>query len=308
MNKENHCPNGDGDTNHLSSLEKKCVPKLVEIPVGAKRWCLDDFDLGKRIGKGHFASVYSAQEKKSKVPVAMKVMYKVKLKKEVLQDNLFREINIQGSLQRRHQGILPLYTFFHDETRVFLVLEYCIGGSLRQALSSACRFDAARTKHIFTQLANVLDFCHSQLVIHRDIKPDNILLGTNDTIKLADFGLAIIKKALDGSHPYTMCGTAPYLAPEIVRELPYNEKVDNWSLGVVLHEMLVGSLPFLGASKVMDTAIMNVDYYANYSCVDELAQDLISQFLQEKPNHRIELAQVPNHAWFQEGVRDPILN
>jgi aurora kinase, other len=210
-----------------------------------------------------------------------------------------REINIQIYLQSKHRNILRFHDCFRDENYLVMILEYC-----KESLSSAIshtrskRLGAVRAVHILVQLVDVLHFCHKHRVIHRDVKPDNILLAENDVVKLADFGLAKINPMFNIQFKHTWCGTPPYMAPELVSDEPYDEKVDHWAVGASLFEMLVGKRPF---PREKDT--LNADYYCNFDFVSDSAQNLISQFLVVDPSKRIKLNHVPKHRWVREVLR-----
>ena len=114
-----------------------------------KRWTLNDFEIGRPLGKGKFGNVYLAREKKSKYIVALKVMFKSQLVKNNVQHQLRREIEIQAHL--RHANILRLYGYFYDETRVYLILEFAPRGELYKVLRKANYFDdsiAATVRHL----------------------------------------------------------------------------------------------------------------------------------------------------------------
>lgn len=137
---------------------------------------------------------------------------------------------------------MRLYTWFHDERRIYLALEIASKGELYKHLKDSPygRFDEIRSAKYTYQVADALNYCHLNNVIHRDLKPENILLTEDDNIKLADFGWS--------AHTYnrrqTMCGTLDYLPPEMVKGKAYDESVDQWCLGILCYEFLVGSPPF----------------------------------------------------------------
>nr|XP_037290392.1 aurora kinase A-A-like [Rhipicephalus microplus] len=159
------------------------------IARSVKKWCLQDFEIGRPLGKGKFGNVYLAREKTTKYVVALKVMFKSQLQKNGVEHQLRREIEIQSHL--RHPNILCLFNWFHDETRVYLILEYAPQGELYRQLTSARRFTDKRAATYIYQLCNALKVCHAQKVIHRDIKPENLLVGINGEIKIADFGWSV---------------------------------------------------------------------------------------------------------------------
>ncbi|XP_075752107.1 aurora kinase A-B isoform X1 [Rhipicephalus microplus] len=258
----------------------------------AKKWCLQDFEIGRPLGKGKFGNVYLAREKTTKYVVALKVMFKSQLQKNGVEHQLRREIEIQSHL--RHPNILCLFNWFHDETRVYLILEYAPQGELYRQLTSARRFTDKRAATYIYQLCNALKVCHAQKVIHRDIKPENLLVGINGEIKIADFGWSVHAPS---SRRATMCGTLDYLPPEMIEGATYNEKVDHWALGILIYEFLVGKPPFESPTtqetyrRIRECRVQCPPY------VSAEARDLIGKLLRRRPSERISLDEVKGHPW-----------
>lgn len=261
-------------------------------PRESKRWSLDDFDIGRPLGKGKFGNVYLAREKKSKYIVALKVLFKSQLQKSGVEHQLRREIEIQSHL--RHDHILRLFGYFHDKSRVYLILEYAPKGELYKELQKVKRFDEKTSAKYVYQLADALKYCHSKKVIHRDIKPENLLLGLTADLKIADFGWSVHAPS---SRRTTLCGTLDYLPPEMIEGNFHNENVDLWSLGVLCYELLVGQPPFETASNSETyTRITKVDIrYPSY--LSEGSKDLISKLLRHDPKKRLPLEEVMVHPW-----------
>eukprot|EP00071_Canis_lupus_P025666 XP_022259223.1 uncharacterized protein LOC102155336 [Canis lupus familiaris] len=204
-----------------------------------RRLTIDDFEIGRPLGKGKFGNVYLARLKESHFIVALKVLFKSQIEKEGLEHQLRREIEIQAHLQ--HPNILRLYNYFHDARRVYLILEYAPRGELYKELQKSHTLDEQHTATIMEELADALTYCHEKKVIHRDIKPENLLLGFKGEVKIADFGWSVHTPSLRRK---TMCGTLDYLPPEMIERRTYNEKVDLWCIGVLCYELLVGYPPF----------------------------------------------------------------
>lgn len=270
-----------------SSEETKAPP---EAP--SKKWTLEDFDIGRPLGKGKFGNVYLAREKKSKFIVALKVLFKSQLQKNGVEHQLRREIEIQAHL--RHDNILRLYGYFHDETRVYLILEYASRGELYKELQKHTRFDEPRAAKYIHDLSKALVYCHSMKVIHRDIKPENLLLGYYGELKIADFGWSVHAPS---SRRATMCGTLDYLPPEMIANKKYDEKVDLWSLGILTYEFIVGKPPFESATTAETyQKISKVDLrFPSY--ISPPAKDIISKLLKKNPNDRLTLQGILEHPW-----------
>lgn len=260
-----------------------------------KYWTLDDFEIGKPLGRGKFGRVYLARERRTKYIVALKVLSKAQIQRAKFEHQLRREIEIQSHL--RHPNILRMYGYFWDAEKIYLILEYAQGGELyKHLMDQQSGFDEKTAAGIIVQLANALDYCHSKNVIHRDLKPENLLLGRNGIIKIADFGWSVHSPS---SRRTTMCGTLDYLPPEIVNHQEHDAQADVWSLGILCYELLVGTPPFEAPSTNSTyQRILGVDLQFPYQ-VKQDARDLIAKFLMKQPSQRIALAHVPSHPWIK---------
>jgi serine/threonine protein kinase len=168
------CATGDAENNELK--EKK-------------EWTINDFEVGRLLGKGRFGSVFIAKENNSSFVVALKVLFKKDIKEHGSPIQLKREVELQFHL--RHKNILRLYGYFHDESRVYLVLEYGKGGSLYNLLKKYRILSYHRTGRVVNQLCDALIYCHERNVIHRDLKPENVMIVEPFIVKLGDFGWAV---------------------------------------------------------------------------------------------------------------------
>ncbi|XP_070354753.1 aurora kinase C isoform X1 [Equus asinus] len=259
---------------------------------------IDDFEIGRPLGKGKFGNVYLARLKESHFIVALKVLFKSQIEKEGLEHQLRREIEIQAHLQ--HPNILRLYNYFHDARRVYLILEYAPRGELYKELQKSHTLDEQRTATIMEELADALTYCHEKKVIHRDIKPENLLLGFRGEVKIADFGWSVHTPSLRRK---TMCGTLDYLPPEMIEGRTYNEKVDLWCIGVLCYELLVGNPPFESNShNETYRRILKVDVRFPPS-IPSGAKDLISKLLRYQPLERLPLDQILEHPWVRAHSR-----
>ncbi|KAJ1346217.1 Aurora/IPL1- protein kinase 2 [Parelaphostrongylus tenuis] len=275
---------------------KKFVPgdSLTYSLRNGGSFTLENFEVGRPLGKGKFGSVYLARLKSNGFFVALKVLFKSQLQKSNVEHQLRREIEIQGHL--RHPNILRMYTYFWDHKRIYLVLEYAQRGELYKYLKKKTRFDETTAAVFMFQLADALNYCHEKKVIHRDIKPENLLIGDDGQLKIADFGWSV---HAPNQKRQTMCGTLDYLPPEMVVGEDHREHVDIWSLGVLCYEFLVGTPPFEhDDSAGTYQAIRNVRYtFPNY--VSSGARDLINRLLQRRPSDRLSLKGVMEHEWVQ---------
>ncbi|KAI9253722.1 kinase-like domain-containing protein [Helicostylum pulchrum] len=264
------------------------------------QWRLADFEVGKSLGKGNFGHVFLAKEKKSGFIVALKVLYKKDLATTNIEKQLRREVEIQGNL--RHPNILRLYGYFHDNTRVFLILEFAAKGELFAELQIKKKFTEYEAAKYVAQMTNALLYLHSKRVIHRDIKPENLMLGLNGELKIGDFGWSVRTGKLD-TRRGTLCGTLDYLPPEMVEGRSHDKSVDLWSLGVLLYELIVGDPPFEsdGEEEITYTRIMKVDLHIP-KFVSKDAADLITKLLRYSSSDRLSLKAVMHHPFIVKHI------
>ncbi|XP_015918512.1 aurora kinase C [Parasteatoda tepidariorum] len=285
------------------TAHKSSVPSSSESKNGNQKWTLDDFDIGRPLGKGKFGNVYLAREKRTKFVVALKVLFKAQLEKNKVGHQLRREIEIQSHL--RHPNILRLYGYFYDDSRVYLVLEYAPGGELYKVLQKCKRFDEKTAATYLSKIASALKYCHSKKIIHRDIKPENLLLGLNGEMKIADFGWSVHAPS---SRRTTVCGTLDYLAPEMLENKKYDEKVDLWCLGILCYEFLVGKPPFEAECMVTTQSLICRAAIKFPPSVSSGAQDFICKLLRKNPCERMNVDQVLAHPWLLENKLEKLPN
>lgn len=285
-----------GNTDRSSEKTKSEKPAQKSSGKSSKKaWSLDNFEIGRALGKGKFGNVYLARERQSMFILALKVLFKKQLEKAGVEHQLRREVEIQSHL--RHPNILRLYGYFHDTSRVYLILEFAPKGELYSELQRCGTFDDKRSATYIMELADALHYCHLKHVIHRDIKPENLLLGPNGELKIADFGWSVHTPS---SRRSTLCGTLDYLPPEMIEGRTHDEKVDLWSLGVLCYEFLVGKPPF--ETKTHEETyrkISRVDF-SFPPTVSTGSRDLICRLLKHNPMHRLPTLGVMAHPWVAE--------
>ncbi len=204
-----------------------------------------------RLGVGGMGVVYDAEDVRLARRVALKFLSDELAADPDATRRLNREANILARLN--HPNICAIYEVDQHEGRPFIVMERLEGINLKLHIARK-QMDTAEVTDIALQVATALDIAHEQGIVHRDIKPGNIFVGSNGQVKVLDFGMARSvsaddSKGRDGSTiPGRPIGTANYMSPERILQMPLDARCDLFSLGVVIYEMATGRLPFAGAA------------------------------------------------------------
>ncbi|KAI7793276.1 v-akt murine thymoma viral oncogene homolog 2, like [Triplophysa rosa] len=213
----------------------------VFLSKSRSRVTMSDFDYLKLLGKGTFGKVILVREKASGRYYAMKI-----LRKEVIiaKDEVAHTVTESRVLQNtRHPFLTMLKYAFQTNDRLCFVMEYANGGELFFHLSRERVFSEDRALFYSAEIVSALEYLHSQNVVYRDLKLENLMLDKDGHIQITDFGLC--KEGItDEATMRTFCGTPEYLAPEVLEDNDYGRAVDWWGLGVVMYEMMCGRLPF----------------------------------------------------------------
>ena len=264
----------------------------------------DFYQIIDHIGKGSFGVVKLGRNSITKDKVAIKIIDKKKLNSKEF-EQVQREIAIMKSIN--HPNIISLIDHFENSEYFFIVMEYIKYGSLKDFVRTNVKLSEEVCANIIFQIANGLKYLNEFGIIHRDIKPDNILIYSCDfdiQVKIADFGLSKIispeEKATEGF------GTIVFIAPEVLLRKPYNNSVDIWSLGVMTYYLMTRTYPFLDeklnekviVDKIIHSLVIFPD--SRWKSKSNEIKDFISSCLEKDCKNRITIDQILNNKWILE--------
>ena len=208
----------------------------------------DRYEVKALIGEGGMANVYLGYDSILERDVAIKV-----LRGDLADDEKFvrrfrREA--QSASLLNHPNIVQIYDVGEDDGNFYIVMEYIKGQTLKQIIKKRKRLSISETIDIMCQLTDGLSSAHDSYIIHRDIKPQNIMILDDGMVKITDFGIAMAVNASDLTQTNSVMGSVHYLPPEQASGKGSTIKSDIYSLGIMLYEMLAGTMPFRGETAV----------------------------------------------------------
>jgi serine/threonine protein kinase len=245
------------------------------------------------LGKGAFGQVCLLKNKINNQLYAVKVIEKASFHSKSVIRALTSEIEIHKRL--KHENIIEMHEYIDNGKTLYIIMEYAMNGNLFHLIRRKGKFGEKEAFQYFKQVCNAIHFLHKHKLMHRDLKPENILVVEDGSLKLCDFGTCTESE----KERSTFCGTTEYLAPEIVDESGYNEKVDIWSLGVLLYEMFHGKSPYQSRrdSEVFGKILLNKLEFA--STLKEDAKDCIRSMLTKDASKRPSISKLIAHPWIQ---------
>ncbi|XP_057856249.1 serine/threonine-protein kinase PEPKR2 [Cryptomeria japonica] len=271
-------------------IKRKCGCIEETTQIVRDRKIESEYHMGSILGRGKFGVVKLCKNRVTGEELACKT-----LPKDSAQ-NAYREVEIMQHLSG-HPNIVTLHSVYEDADSLHLVMEICSGGRLVDCMKKRS-YSEREAAQLIKQLTAVIQHCHEMGVVHRDIKPENVLLTCDGQMKLSDFGLSV--HVANGQNLSGLVGSAAYVAPEVLAG-KYTETVDVWATGVLLHALLIGSLPFYGDSvDAIFEAVKNVqlDFQTEkWKSVSEPAKDLLSRMLSRDVEKRVSPDEVLNHPW-----------
>ncbi|MGZ9220686.1 MAG: protein kinase domain-containing protein [Anaerolineales bacterium] len=263
------------------------------------------YKIKSELGRGGMATVYRALDPSSNREVAIKVLPPEMLRNLVTRARFKRELKLVASLE--HPAIVPVYDVGEDDDQPFFVMRYMSGGSLAAMIKKG-RLSLSDAAVIIERLASALDHAHSKGIIHRDIKPDNVLFDAGNNPYLSDFGVAKFTETSVSATGHDVMGTPAYISPEQARGENVDHRADIYGLGAILYEMLAGKRPYPG-DTVIGVAVQHVNDPIPDILkvrpdlpveVDAIIKTAMAKDKQKRYNTALELALALNRATFGE--------
>ena len=293
--------------NSLIPSETKSTSSSINLELNVTpNATLEDFSQLKVLGRGAFGKVVLVRLEKNKKLYAMKILKKEIVIKRKQVNHTMTERSLLEKLN--HPFIVKLIYAFQDKEKLYFITEFMQGGELFFHLRRNPQYKEKSVKFYMSEILLAIDYMHKNNFIYRDLKPENILIDKYGHIKLTDFGLS---KLLDEEEQktYTLCGTAEYLAPEIIFEKGYDKTCDWFSFGVVLFEMLCGIHPFKQKKGKFNPQIYKMKIIIPEN-ISKNAKDLIEKLLNSNPRERIGYngsEEIMNHEFFKDIDFDKVI-
>ncbi|XP_064263576.1 ribosomal protein S6 kinase alpha-3 isoform X4 [Passer domesticus] len=292
-----------GSTNQEEGSIKE-IAITHHVKEGHEKADPSQFELLKVLGQGSFGKVFLVKKisgSDARQLYAMKVLKKATLKvRDRVRTKMERDILVEVN----HPFIVKLHYAFQTEGKLYLILDFLRGGDLFTRLSKEVMFTEDDVKFYLAELALALDHLHSLGIIYRDLKPENILLDEEGHIKLTDFGLS--KESIDHEKKaYSFCGTVEYMAPEVVNRRGHTQSADWWSFGVLMFEMLTGTLPFQGKDRKETMTMILKAKLGMPQFLSLEAQSLLRMLFKRNPANRLGagpdgVEEIKRHAFFSK--------
>lgn len=257
-----------------------------------KNKTIGKYKLIEKIGSGGLSDVYKAESPADDRLVAIKI-----IREELFSDNVAKEVFLREAAllkEINHPNVIKIIEQGQSRGYYYLAMEYIDGTDLHELLAQRGKLDKEQAISIVYQLADALEYMHRHSIIHRDIKPKNILMEKNEKPKISDFGIAVLKQESKEHSHSLRAGTITYMSPEQIKGQSLNEKTDVYSLGITAYEMLTGEVPFRGAT-VASIQIKHLNFEPLPlrkidSTLSAAAEETVLRMLEKDPARRCDTA------------------
>lgn len=285
----------------LRMWEKDCTSRLSQSKKKNEGLSLDHFRVIKLLGRGSFGDVSLVERMDTGGRFALKAVSKRLLRKHNIVEQAAMERNILATI-KECPFIVKLKFAFQTKETIYIGMECAEGGELLELIQSVSVVPGDDIVVFVAEIVLALEYLHDKGIVYRDLKPENVMLDRNGHVKLTDFGLA---KTIDDM-TQTFCGTAEFLAPEIIKREAYDFKVDCWALGVLTFIMIYGYPPFTGEQDELFSEILYKDPEFEAHGLSR-AKDLVRALLNKDPAKRPTIKELKQRPFFQDLDWDKVM-
>ncbi|XP_013399905.1 serine/threonine-protein kinase STK11 [Lingula anatina] len=281
--------------------------QIIYQPQRRKATMVGKYLKGETLGEGSYGKVKEVLDSENLCRRAVKILKKGRLRKIPNgEQNVKREISLLKRLSNKNVIQLIEVLYHEEKQKMYMIMEYC-SGNLQEMLESVPekKFPLWQAHMYFTQLIDGLEYLHSQGIVHKDIKPGNLLVTTDGTLKITDLGVA---EALDYFQEDDICktsqGSPAFQPPEIANGLDsfHGFKVDVWSSGVTLYNIITGKYPFEGDNVYRLFETIGKGVFTIPDTGDPSVEDLIRGMLTYDPVKRLKIQQIKHHNWYRKKI------
>ncbi|CAB9515351.1 MAP kinase-activated protein kinase 2 (Fragment) [Seminavis robusta] len=302
-------PGGAGGAGGGGAAAGRQSGKLAEIQQATFR---DRYELVTKIRKGSFATVWECHHKVTKEKFAAKVIKRAGLSADD-DEAVLNEVTIMQSLSRHGKYVTQLCDFYEEKDYFFMVMELMAGGDVFDQIVERTSYTEKDARDLVKTLLTAVKCLHENGIAHRDIKPQNLLLPSKQAaanIKLCDFGFA--RRVHTPQSITHRVGTPTYVAPEVLKNIPHDERVDMWSVGVTMHVLLVGYAPFMEDDQLkLFSKIKRGEWRfhrPDWRHISEDAKDLIRALLVIDPVERMTVDEALRCPWLTQDNDEDLSN